>query len=102
MKPSFVKGLDHVNASYASPYGMIESKWKKEKDELKWEVTIPANTTATIYIPAATQNEVMEGGKAVAGQQGVRFLRMESGNAIYEVGSGKYKFNVEHKLALTN
>jgi alpha-L-rhamnosidase len=101
MKPSFVKGLDHVNASYQSPYGIIESKWKKEKDELKWDVTIPANTTASIYIPAVTQNEVTEGGKAVTNQDGVRFLRMESGNAIYEVGSGKYKFSVEHKLALT-
>jgi alpha-L-rhamnosidase len=101
MNPSFVKGLDHVNASYHSPYGIIESKWKKEKEELKWDVTIPANTTATIYIPAATQNEVTEGGKIVTNRDGVRFLRMESGDAIYEVGSGKYKFSVEHKLALT-
>ncbi len=95
MKPSFVKELDYVKTSYESPYGRISSHWKKDKDELKWDVTIPGNTTALLYIPAVSEKEVKEEkGKAV------RFVKMEKENAVFEVGSGSYSFSVEHKVVL--
>jgi alpha-L-rhamnosidase len=51
MKPSFPKDLKEVNASFDSPYGMIKSAWKRNGNNLKWRITIPANTSATIEVP---------------------------------------------------
>src|SRR5207249_8418016 len=52
IKPSFVKELNYVKASHLSPYGMIESYWKRESGELKWDIQITANTAAFVYMPA--------------------------------------------------
>jgi alpha-L-rhamnosidase len=53
LKPCPVNGLDYVNSSYKSPYGKIVSNWKKVKNKLVWDFTIPCNTSATVYIPTA-------------------------------------------------
>jgi alpha-L-rhamnosidase len=56
------------------------------------DVTIPANTTATIYVPAKTAAAVTESGKPVSQVESVKFLRVEKGTAVFEVGSGIYQF----------
>ena len=62
MKPAFeIQELDDVDASYDSPYGTIRSKWHKTLEQLHWEVTIPANTTADICLPDGTQKTVGSG-----------------------------------------
>jgi alpha-L-rhamnosidase len=55
-------------------------------------VEIPANTTATVHVPSADAAAVTEGGRPAAKAQGVRFLRMEDAAAVYEIGSGRYRF----------
>ncbi|MEI7902915.1 MAG: alpha-L-rhamnosidase C-terminal domain-containing protein, partial [bacterium] len=59
---------------------------------LKLDVTIPINTTATVYVPTQDADGVTESGKPVAKAAGVKFLRMENRSAVYEVGSGTYLF----------
>ena len=92
MKPSFSIGLNDVNASYQSCYGMISSDWQKENGLLDWSVNIPANTKAIVYIPAGKAGDVTESGKPAINSNGVHFLRMENGNALFEIGSGRYSF----------
>ena len=55
-------------------------------------MTIPVNTTATVYVPAKDAVGVTESGKPAAQANGVKFLRMENNAAVYEVGSGTYRF----------
>jgi len=92
MRPGIVKSVDWVKCSYQSPYGKIVSNWKKEGDKLTMEVSIPANTTATVYVPAKDAAAVTEGGSTIDKVQGVKFLRMENSAAVYGVGSGTYRF----------
>jgi alpha-L-rhamnosidase len=92
MKPSFVQGLEEVNASYRSMYGIIISHWKKGKNNLTWDIDVPANTKAIIYIPAKNEAEVNEAGNVAIRSEGVSFLKMEDGNAVFEIGSGSYSF----------
>ena len=92
MKPSFPEGLNEVNASYQSLYGMISSHWKKENSNLTWNITIPANTKAIIYIPATSEDDVKESASATSEVEGIRFIKMENGNAVFEIGSGNYSF----------
>jgi len=84
--------LTFVKASYKSVNGDIAAHWRIEGDKLKLDVTIPANTTATIYIPAKEAESVTESGIKAAQAQGLTFLRVEQGNAVFTAGSGQYKF----------
>jgi alpha-L-rhamnosidase len=94
MKPYPVKGLDYVKANYHSVKGKITSAWKKTDNTFQWEITIPANVTATVYIPAHTEKQVNESGQNASLAKGVKFVKMEADYAVYEVGSGTYNFLV--------
>lgn len=93
MKPSFQVDLSYVNAWYRSPCGIIKTYWKKENGQLNWNISVPANASAVIYIPA-NENDVKEGAGLASSSEGVRFLRMENGKAVFEIGSGNYSFQV--------
>ena len=93
IKPAVVSGLTWVKSHHDSPYGRIVSNWKREGEQLTMEVTIPVNTTATVYIPTKDNNSVTESGKPASQSKGVKFLRMEGKAAVYEIGSGHYVFN---------
>lgn len=51
VKPMFIKGITQVEASYESVYGTIKSAWSCEDKKITVDVTVPANTTAEIYLP---------------------------------------------------
>jgi alpha-L-rhamnosidase len=94
MKPSFDVNLSYATASYQSPQGTIKSSWNKENGELKWEISIPANSTSLVYIPAKSEAEVKEGNQLASKSDCVRFIKMENGKAVFEIGSGQYSFSV--------
>jgi alpha-L-rhamnosidase len=76
---------------YDSMYGRIDSSWKIADGKLIYHATVPANTTATLYLPAVSASNVLEGGKKP--DPGiVRFIRLERGKAVYELSSGDYSF----------
>ncbi len=52
IRPAQVGSLEWVKAEYESVHGRILSHWQKHGDTFMLEVTIPANTSATIYLPA--------------------------------------------------
>lgn len=53
--PYLPKDLTFVNCSYQSPFGIIKSNWRKSKDEVTFEISVPANTTAFFRIPETTK-----------------------------------------------
>jgi alpha-L-rhamnosidase len=75
---------------------MIATDWVINDKNFELDVTIPPNTTATVYIPTANSQTVTEGGMPVADADSVQFLQMEQKNAVFAVGSGQYHF--ESKL----
>jgi alpha-L-rhamnosidase len=92
MRPNPVGDLTFVKASYDSSYGRIASDWKIAGGHFIWNITVPANTTATIYVPAKDPASVTESGKPAGVAHGVKYVRTEAGAAVYEVGSGSYRF----------
>jgi alpha-L-rhamnosidase len=92
MKPSLPDDLHFVNASYKSMHGLIKSDWKKNDKAFQWIISIPANTSATVYIPARSIADVMESGKELSKAEGVQLIKWENGLAIVQIGSGQYKF----------
>ena len=61
IRPAIVGGLTWVKAHYDSPYGRIVSNWKRDGKSLTLDVKIPANTTATVFVPGESPREVTPG-----------------------------------------
>ncbi len=101
IKPSIVGDLTWVKGSYDSIHGRITSNWRREGDKLSMDITIPANTTATVYVPAKDAAGVAESGKPANSAEGVKFLRMENNAAVYAVGSGTYRFTAIMPVPIT-
>ena len=92
LRPGLVKSVDWVKCSYLSSYGRIVSHWKLENGLFTWDVSVPPNTTATLYVPAHKLADVTEGGHPARDSEGVTFLRMEKNRAVFKTGSGNYTF----------
>jgi len=95
MKPETPGNLSYVRATHKSPYGLIVSDWKKDAKGFHWNVTVPVNTTATLYVPARRAESVREDGKPVSRAKELKVLRFDNGRAVMEVGSGVYRFESE-------
>ena len=92
MRPTPVGDLKSARASHRSAYGLISSEWKRDGAALSLDVTVPANSTATVYVPSDDAAAVTESAGPAAQAEGVRFLRSESAAAVFEIGSGTYHF----------
>ena len=91
IRPAFPRGLTFVSSSLRTVMGEIVVNWRVQNG-LALEITIPANATAVVYLPATDFRQVKEGGRPATKAAGVRFLRMEDSCALFSVGSGSYQF----------
>lgn len=87
-----IKPVHWAKAAYDSPRGKIKTAWKQEADRFELDVTIPANTTATVSIPAESPDAVQESSKAITGQAAFKIKGSKDGKVLVEVGSGDYHF----------
>ena len=74
IRPQPVGNITYAKASYHSPYGEIVSEWKLNGNSFELDVEVPANTIATVYLPANKEYQ-----------------------KPLKIGSGKYKFTVTVK-----
>ncbi|MBN1344413.1 MAG: family 78 glycoside hydrolase catalytic domain [Phycisphaerae bacterium] len=92
IRPHLVADLKWVKAHHDSVRGRIRSEWRIENQTFELNVTIPPGATATVYIPALDKQGVTEGSSPADRAEGVEFLRMDGGAAVYRIGSGSYQF----------
>jgi len=87
IKPQPVGDIFLVKASYHSVYGTIEIVWTKNENNFQLNVDIPANSTATIFIPVKRDQLIGMNGADIR-------PKIIDGNAVVKIGSGKYSFYV--------
>jgi hypothetical protein len=92
ISPQPVGDLTWVDAGYISIHGPINVRWERKAQMFILKVSIPANTTATVVIPARTGTPVWEGGTAVTERPSIKTLRREGTRAFLEIESGTYVF----------
>ncbi|QGY42770.1 Bacterial alpha-L-rhamnosidase [Maribellus comscasis] len=92
LKPSFVEGLDHFTAKHESPYGEIVSSWKKSGKTVTYEVAVPANSTATVYLNGKS---VKEGGKDILANPTIQVVQKNEKQTVLQVASGSYSFSIK-------
>jgi alpha-L-rhamnosidase len=95
VRPQPVGDITCARAGYDSVRGRIESGWKRDSTNFVLHVNVPANTSATVWLPARSGGSVREGGRLLSEQKGVTFLRMDQDCAVLAVGSGQYEFSSE-------
>jgi alpha-L-rhamnosidase len=93
MKPDFNAGLTFVNASYESVYGLIKSDWKKSKNSLQWKITIPANSSAVVYLPTANVSSVTVNNQKL--DKSSASYKTENNYIVLTLESGSYVLNVK-------
>ena len=79
-------GMSFAKASYDSIRGRIESGWRMQGENIEMNIEVPANTTATVYVPTSDAASVTVDAVKQAP------ARVEGGFAVYELGSGRYSF----------
>jgi alpha-L-rhamnosidase len=87
-------GLSGADVGYRSIRGQIRSRWMKKGAGWTLEVTVPANVTATVRLPAGEVGAVRESGRALANAPGVHGAAVREGRVAVEIGSGHYVFKV--------
>ena len=92
IKPNLPGELSFANTTNESLYGKIVSNWSRSGNTGEFQIEVPPNTTAKVYIPARDVKDVLEGGQAIAQAKGVSFLQMDKIYVVLRVDSGKYKF----------
>ena len=85
----------YANGTYESNYGTIYSGWTAdgEGNIETYEATVPANTTATLYLPISETQAL-----ATAVPEGAEYIGQEEHNgkdcAVYTLTSGSYSFTI--------
>jgi alpha-L-rhamnosidase len=92
IRPYVGGGLDFAGARYDSIHGTIESRWLQTGERFQLNVTIPANTSARVYVPVAPGSEVTERGKPASETEGVQEWAREGDYACFTVQAGRYEF----------
>jgi alpha-L-rhamnosidase len=81
--------MTSARAEYQSIYGKIISDWKgTQAGPFSLNITIPANTSATVFLPAVAGAHLTESRNPVEAQ-------LEEGSYVVHVGSGSYNFEVK-------
>lgn len=89
LKPNFVSSLDTFEARHLSPYGEIVSSWKKNRNKISYVITVPSNSTASLYLEDSYQIECKE-------------IKSAALSALYkkdgiELTAGTYHFEIKTK-----
>ncbi len=102
LRPQPVGDLTFVKASCKTVHGTIASHWRIENGAFHWDITIPANTTATVYLPAKDADSTTESGNQLHEAKGVNVAGMCGNRLVLNVESGKYSFCSNVSLTVTN
>lgn len=93
LKPAFVEGLDFVEATYDSVRGPIGSSWRRDGERIQWTVTIPANSSAMVYVPCSDPKAIRIDGRPLS--QEIKSVRNGKGVVTqrFNLPSGAWKLD---------
>lgn len=95
LQPVTGGSFTYANGTFESAYGTIYSGWEASEDGTmtQYKAEVPANTTATLYLPITE-----DAANAITVPEGAVFAGMTEHNgqtcAQYELASGTYTFEI--------
>jgi len=97
VKPNLLGDLTCARTTSGSYYGTMVSNWSRSGNTGTFHLELPPNTTAKVYIPARSIDDILEGGRAAATAAGVTRLDGDGPDIVFQVDSGDIGFPV-HRL----
>ena len=94
IQPHVTDKLNYVKASFESQYGTIASGWERKNEKIIVNVTIPANTSATILMPSDDPAKITETGTPIEGNKKFRSVEKKAHEVAIKAGSGVYQFEI--------
>ena len=93
VQPVCPPGLTFVKAHHLSPYGRIESTWRRDNQRFSLDITVPVGSTATIYFPHSDVKAIRESGHPAASLPELNFQGVRHGQSIFKATSGIYRLD---------
>jgi alpha-L-rhamnosidase len=94
VKPHSGGGFTHMEAELMTPYGKAGSEWKIQDNQIFMNVTVPVNTSATVYLPAISANNITESGNPLKSVKEISITGIEENYVVVKIGSGSYSFTI--------
>lgn len=94
IKPFIPDSLDYVKASIKTIRGTIASEWQQTDTELRFNLTIPANSSADVFFPVSGVEKIYENGVKASESEGITHLRSQANFEVFSLASGNYNFTV--------
>ena len=91
LKPHFVTGLSHFEASHEAPYGLIVSSWKRKGKVITYNVTVPTNSTATLYLDG---KRIRENNQSPEKNPMIEVEESGQNQYMLKLQSGSYTFSI--------
>lgn len=91
LKPHFVTGLSHFEASHEGPYGLIVSSWKRKGKVITYNVTVPTNSTATLYLDG---KRIRENNQSLEKNPMIEVEESGQNQYMLKLQSGSYTFSI--------
>ena len=84
--------LQWAKCRFDSPYGPIESNWRRDGERMLYDIAVPPNTTATISLRKEPKGLLTESGKSLRSAKGLRSLGQEGSRVLLQLEPGQYLF----------
>lgn len=97
IKPQIGPDIDYAGAIYESQYGRIRCDWERKDEKIFVHIIIPVNTTASVYLPFARTEKLLEKGVNIYEMKEIFGYQYDKDELIIETGSGEYEFIYEVK-----
>jgi len=85
VRPDGRTGVDWARTSVRTVRGTASAAWSAVDGSLRLSVRVPVGSSAEVHVPAP-------GRSAARAPGGARFVRVEPGFVVYEVGHGSWEF----------
>lgn len=96
IQPSITGRLTYARASFESSYGTIASGWERDGNRVTVKIMIPANTRATVILPADDVSKITADGKALTSVKEFANIKTTNNKVTLETGSGAYVFVIRN------
>jgi alpha-L-rhamnosidase len=89
LRPFLPRDLMSADVTYESVRGSIRSAWKKQDGSVEWQISVPPNTTAEVFVPYPRLTEVREGDRSLPSAMKATIV---DDRIRLQIGSGRYIF----------
>jgi alpha-L-rhamnosidase len=86
--------MTYASYSNLTPFGTAGIRWEKKGNDFIMDVIVPVGSSATVYVPAVSINQIRENGSAIKKKnKNITYAGMEDNYAVFRINSGSYVFS---------